>query len=153
MEAAQDTLSPSRDQDVAATATPLRCVVIVGEHSDDGSAVYRIEDPARLLRVYSLLQATSEQLQGVTLPSEGMPGLQEQLEVIRRETERAVSPALAAELGRILPSHDPVPSAGALRIEFAVLVSWVASLIVQMLAAFAAAGERSQRVSTGRDQR
>jgi proteasome activator-like protein len=153
MEAAQDTISPCQDQEAAAAGTPLRYVVIVGEHSDDGSAAYRIEDPARLLRVYSLLQATFEQLQGATLPSEGMPGLQRQLEVIRRETERAVSPALAAELRRILPAHDPAPSVGALRIEFTVLVSWVASLIVQMLAAFAAAGERWQRVSTGRDQR
>jgi hypothetical protein len=81
-----------------------------------------------------------------------VPGLQRQLEVIRSETERAVSPALAAELRRVIPSHDPVPSAGALRIESPVLVSWVASLIVQMLAAFAAARERSQQVSAGRDQ-
>jgi hypothetical protein len=52
MEAAQDTISRSRDQDVAAAATPLRqYVVIVGEHSDGRSAAYRIEDPARLLRV------------------------------------------------------------------------------------------------------
>jgi len=154
VEAVQGTIGQSRDQDVAAAATPLRrYVVIVGEHSDGGSAAYWIEDPARLLRVYSLLQATFEQLRGATLPPEGMPGLQRQLEVIRRETERAVSPALVAELRRILPSHDPAPSAGALRIEFAVLVSWVASLIMQMLAAFAAARERSQQVSVGRDQR
>jgi hypothetical protein len=152
METVQGTISQSRDQDVA--AAPLRrYVVIVGGPSDGGSAAYRIEDPARLLRVYSQLQATFEQLKGATLPPEGMPGLQRQLEVIRRETDRAVSPALVAELRRILPSHDPAPSAGALRIEFAVLVSWVASLIMQMLAAIAAARERSQQVSVGRDQR
>jgi hypothetical protein len=47
MEAVQGTISQSRDQDVAAAATPLRrYVVIVGEHSDGGSAAYRIEDPA-----------------------------------------------------------------------------------------------------------
>ena len=76
--------------------------------------------------------------------------MQRQLEAIRRELERAVSPPLAAELRRILPWQDAVPSAGALRIECAVLVSWVGSLVVQMLSALAAAQERSQRMSQGR---
>jgi proteasome activator-like protein len=146
MEAVQDTISQSRDQD-AADATPLqRYIVIVGDHANGGSA-FRIEDPARLLRVYSLLQETFEQLERATLPPEGMPALQRQLQMIRRETERAVSPSLAAELRRILPSHEAAPSAGALRIECAVLARWVASLIVQMLTVLAAASERSQQVS------
>ncbi len=131
-------------------ATPARrFVVIVGEPGDGGSAL-RIERPDRLLRVWSLLQATSEQLDSATLPPEGIPGLQRQLRVIHGELEQAVSPALAAELRRILPSHDEVPSAGALRIECAVLVSWVGSLVVQTLAALAAAHERLQHVSAGR---
>jgi hypothetical protein len=146
MEAAQDATSQSRDHDGAAATAVRRYVVIVGERADGGSAL-RIDDPARLLRVYSLLQATLGQLEGATLPPEGMPVAQQQLEVIRRETERAVSPALAAEFRRILPSHDAAPSAGALRIECAVLASWVESLVVQMLANLAAAHERSQQVS------
>jgi hypothetical protein len=135
MEAAQDTTSQTPDDDDAAAATPLRrYAVIVGERANSGST-FRIEDPARLLRVYSLLQAILGQLEGATLPPEGMPGVQRQLGVIRLETERAVSPPLVAELRRILPSHDSVPSAGALRIECAVLASWVEALVVQMLAA------------------
>ena len=126
-------------------ATPVRrFVVIVGEPADGGSA-FRIEDPARLLRVWSLLQATLEQLEGTTLPPEGMPGLQRQLQAIRRELERAVSPPLAAELRRIVPSRDAAPSAGALRIECAALASWVGSLVLQMLAVFVAARERAQQ--------
>ena len=128
-------------------ATPgRRFVVIVGEPADGGSA-FRIEEPDRLLRVWSLLQATSEQLDGATLPPEGIPGVQRQLEAIHSELERAVSPSLAAELRRILPTHDAIPSAGALRIECAVLLSWVGSLVVQTLAALAAAHERLQNVS------
>ena len=42
--------------------------------------------------------------------------LQRQLQAIRAELERVVFPPLAAEFRRILPSHDAVPSAGALRI-------------------------------------
>jgi len=124
-------------------APPGRFVVTVGEPAD-GDPACRIEEPDRLLRVWSLLQATSEQLDSATLPPEGMPGLQRQLQAIRRELDRAVSPPLAAELRRILPAHEPAPSAGALRIECAVLLSWVGSLVVQMLTLFGAAYERLQ---------
>jgi hypothetical protein len=126
-----------------------RFIVVVGEAAHGGAAL-RIEDPARLLRVWSFLQATSGQLDSATLSPEGTPGVQRQLEAIRRELERAVSPPLAAELRRILPWHDAVPSAGALRIERAVLVGWVGSLVGQMLSALAAVQERSQRMSQGR---
>jgi hypothetical protein len=142
MEAADITsMRPGDDQ----AATPVRrFVVIVGEPADGGAA-FRIEDPARLLRVWSLLQATLEQLKGTTLPPEGMPGLQRQLQVIRRELERAVSAPLTAELGRILPPGDAAPRAGALHIECAALASWVASLVLRMLAVVVAARERSQQ--------
>ena len=117
-------------------AAPLRrFVVIVGEPADGGSA-FRIEDPARLLRVWSLLQATSEQLDSTTLPPEGMSRLERQIQAIRRELDRAVSAPVAAELRRILPPCDMAPSAGALHIECAALASWVASLVLQMLAVF-----------------
>jgi len=128
-------------------AAPLRrFVVIVGEPADGGSA-FRIEDPARLLRVWSLLQATSEQLDSTTLPPEGMSRLERQIQAIRRELERAVSASLAAELRRILPSQDEPPSAGSLRIEYAALLSWSGSLVVQMLRSLAAAHERLSRPS------
>jgi Protein of unknown function (DUF2587) len=140
METAQITrMPPGQDE----APTPVRrFVVIVGEPADGGSA-FRIEDPARLLRVWSLLRAVLEQLDGATLPPEGMPGLQRQLQAIRREVERALSPPLVAELRRILPSHDATPSAGALRIESAVLASWVSSLVLRMLGIFATAPERA----------
>jgi len=117
-------------------------VVIVGDPGDGGSA-FRIEDPARLLRVWSLVRAARAQLDSAALAPEGMPGLQRQLQAIRREFELAVSPPLAAELGRILPSHDAAASAGALRIESAVLESWLSSLVLQMLGILAAAPERA----------
>jgi hypothetical protein len=131
-------------------AAPLRRFVVVGEPADDGSAC-RIEDPTRLLRVWLLLQAALEQLGGTTLPPEGMPGLQRQLQAIRRELDRAVSAPLAAELRRILPPCDMAPSAGALHIECAALASWGASLVVQMLAVFVAVRERSQQAGADAD--
>lgn len=129
-------------QDDEAAAPVQHFVVIVGETAD-GSSAFRVEDPPRLLRVPLMLRATLEQLEGATLPSEGMPGLQRQLQVIRREFERAVSPPVAAELARILPPCDTAPSAGAPRIECAVLASWIGSLVMRMLAVLAVARERS----------
>jgi hypothetical protein len=132
-----------RPEDDGLPAPAQRFVVIVGEPADGGSA-FRIEDPARLLRVWSLLRAVLEQLDSAALPPAGMPGLQQQLQVVRHELERSVSPPLAAELRRILPPGDLAPSPGALRIECAALASWVASLVVRMLAVLAAAPEQSQ---------
>lgn len=134
----------SRQPEDQVAAAGQRFVVIVGEPGDGGSAC-RIEEPDRLLRVWSLLQATCEQLDSATLRPQAIPGLQRQLQAIRRELDRAVSPPLAAELGRILPAHETAPSAGALRIECAVLLGWVGSLVVQMLTSCAAAYERLRR--------
>jgi Protein of unknown function (DUF2587) len=131
-------------------APPARRLVVIVDKRGGGGSAFRIEEPDRLLRVWSLLQATSENLDSATLPPEGIPGVQRQLQTIRGELERAVSPPLAAELRRVLPSHDAVPSAGALRIECAVLVSWVGSLVVQTLTALVAVQERLQHVSASR---
>jgi len=123
-------------------AAPVRrFVVIVGKPAGAGPAD-RIEEPDRLLRAWSLLEATYEQLDWAALPREGVPRLQRQFLAIRRELERAVSPPLTAELRRILPSPDAASSIGALRIEYAVLLSWSGSLMVEMLRALAAAHER-----------
>ena len=128
-----------------------RFVVIVGEPADRGSAC-RIEDPARLLRLWLLLQATLDELEGTALPPEGRPGLQRQLQVIRRELDRAVSPPLAAERRRILPPQDAVASASMVRIECAALATWVSGLVLQMLAVSVAAREQAQQASAGRGQ-
>ena len=113
-------------------ATPVRrFAVTVGEPADD--AACRIEAPDRLMRIWSLLQATQEQIDHVGVPPEGMARLQRQLQAIRRELESTVSPPLAAELRRIAPPRDEAPSAAGLRMECAVLTSWASSLTMQML--------------------
>jgi hypothetical protein len=147
MKAAEAT---SRQPADGGAATPARRFVVIVGGPD---SAFRVEEPDRLLRVWALMQATSEQLDSASLPPEGVPGLQRQLQAIRGELERAVSPSLAAELRRILPSHDATPSAGALRIECAILLSWTGSLVVQTLAELAAAHERLQHASAGHGQR
>jgi hypothetical protein len=125
---------------------PRRFAVIVGKPADDGSAC-RVEKPDQLLRVWSLLQATYEQLDWAALPPNRVAGLQRQLQAIRAELEGAVSSPLAAELLRILPPRDEAPSTGALRIEWAVLLSWSGSLMVETLRTLAIASERRPRPS------
>jgi len=132
------------EKDIAARAR--RFVVLLGKPADEGSAC-RIEQPDRLVRAWSLLQAAYEQLDWDALPPQGVAGLQRQFQAIRRELETAVSPPLAAELRRILRSPDAAPSVGTLRIEYAVLLSWSGSLMVEMLRALAVADERLPRRS------
>ena len=133
--------------EVAASAR--RLTVIVGKPAGGGGAC-RVEDPCRLLRVWSLLQATSEEIDRAALPPEGMPRLQRQLQAVRHEIDKAVSPSLAAELRRILPPQDAAPSAGALRIECAVLLSWTGSLVIEMLSALASASRHLSRPPAAR---
>jgi hypothetical protein len=129
------------EQAPASAGTPTaRFAVIVGAAANGGSP-YRIEAPARLLRLRSLLLAIYEQMDRDALPPEGMPWLQRQLRVIRGELEEAVSPGLAGELRRILPPEDDTPSAGTLRIECTVLLTWANSLTLQMLSTIEAARE------------
>lgn len=127
----------------AAASAPRFAVTIRGPA--DGGPACRIEEPGRLLRLRSLLNATYEQIDRTDPSPEGMPGVQRQLQVIRRELEDTVSPALADELRRILPPRDEAPSAGALRIECTVLLSWADSLVVEMLSTLGTAYERLAR--------
>ena len=126
-----------------AAAPGLRFAVIVDRPA--GGSARRVEAPGRLLRVWSLLEATREQIDHAVLPPEGMPRLQRQLQEIRSELESSVSSALAAELRRIAPPRDEAPSAAGLRIECAVLTSWTGTLTIQMLSALAAAKKRLSR--------
>jgi hypothetical protein len=88
---------------------------------------------------------TYEQADWDALRPEQVLGLQRQLQATRRELEGAVSPPLAAELRRIMPVQDAAPGTGALRIEYAVLLSWSGSLVAEMLRALAAMQERARR--------
>lgn len=117
-------------------APPRRFAVIVGRPA--GGSPRRVEAPGRLLRVWSLLEATHEQLDSATLPPESIPQLQRQLQLIRRELEGTLSPALAVELRAIAPPRDETPTAAGLRIECAALTTWTGSLVIQMLSAIAA---------------
>jgi hypothetical protein len=117
--------------------------VTIGQRA--GGLAYRVEVPGRLLRIWSLLQATQEQIDDATVPPEGVPPLQRQLWAIRRELEDTVSPALVTELRRIAPPSEDSPSAARLRIECAILTSWTGTLTMEMLNTIEAVGSHLSR--------
>jgi hypothetical protein len=129
-----------------AVAPVGRFAVIVGEPAGGSSCL--IQAPGRLLRLWSLLEATHEQIDHAALPPESLPRLQRQLQEIRRELENSLSPSLVAELRRVAPHRDETPSAAELRIECAMLVSWTSSLTMQMLSVLEAARNRRSREPT-----
>ena len=130
--AADDTAAPERE-----------FTVTIGERA--GGLPCRVEVPGRLLRIWSLLQATQEQIDVVTVPPEGVPPLQRQLRAIRRELEDTISPALVTELRRIAPPSEDAPSAARLRIECAILTSWTGTLTMEMLNTIEAVGSHLSR--------
>ncbi len=141
MDTAED-MSGQPTEDV--TGAPVQGFVVVVANPASGSLVFRVEDPPRLLRVWSLLQATMDELASATLPPQETAALQRQFQVVREELDRAVSPPLAAELQRTLPPYDGEMSADALRVECAALGSWVGGLVLQMLAVFTAVRDRPE---------
>jgi hypothetical protein len=122
---------PGEEVVVGMVAVPSRPAVV-----RDGQAGSprdcRIEAPDRLLRVWALLSASSEELHKVSLPPAALPRLQRQLRAATAELQRSVSPTLAAELGRLVRCDGP-PTAGELRIEYASLLGWTGGLVISML--------------------
>lgn len=133
MEAAQ--AAGKQAAQAACLTPPRRLAVIVGKA---GGGACLVEAPARLLRVWSLLQATSAELNRDPPPARAVPRLRSQLQAIRSDLEDCVSPPLIAELRHALPPAEAL-SADELRIECAALLSWTATLTIQMLSTLTAA--------------
>ena len=84
------------------------------------------QQTGRLLRVWSRLEATYEQMDWAALPSDGVPVLQRQVQASTANLNGRY-PVAGCRTPQILPSGNAAPGAGALRIEYAVLLSWSAA--------------------------
>jgi hypothetical protein len=94
----------------------------------------RVEDPGRLLRVWALLNAASEELHQAGMPPAAVAMLHRKLQDDMSELQRSLSPELAGELGRLMSQDDTAPAtADELRIEYATLLGWTGGLVVAML--------------------
>jgi hypothetical protein len=111
---------------------PSRPAVVLGGPAGSPSA-YRVEEPGRLLRVWGMLNAASDELHNVKLQPGAVPRLQRQLKAAIAELRRSVSPALAGELDRLRRDDTAPATTGELRIVYATLLGWTGGLTVAML--------------------
>jgi Protein of unknown function (DUF2587) len=102
-----------------------------GEHGDDGSGVVGlIEQPAKVMRIGSMLKQLLEEARAAPLDEAGRARLRDIHERSIKELEAGLAPELVEELERIsLPfDDDTVPSEAELRVAQAQLVGWLEGL-------------------------
>jgi hypothetical protein len=132
-----------------------------GDGSEDGEPeehVESIEQPAKLLRIGSMVKQLLEEVRQAPLDEASRGRLREIYEQSIRELADGLSPDLAAELDRVsIPFDSDTPSDAELRIAHAQLVGWLeglfhgiqATLVAQQVAARAQLDEMRQRSLTG----
>ncbi len=125
---------------------------------DEGDGASRagdtIEQPAKLLRIGSMVKQLLEEVRQAPLDEASRGRLREIYEQSIRELADGLSDDLAAELDRVsIPFDTPTPSEAELRIAQAQLVGWLeglfhgiqATLVAQQFAARAQLDEMRQR--------
>ncbi len=113
-----------------------------------------IEQPAKLLRIGSMVKQLLEEVRSAPLDEASRGRLREIYEQSIRELGEGLSPDLAAELDRVsMPFDNATPSDAELRVAHAQLVGWLeglfhgiqATLVAQQVAARAQLDEMRQR--------
>ncbi len=113
-----------------------------------------IEQPAKLLRIGSMVKQLLEEVRSAPLDEASRTRLREIYEQSIRELAEGLSPDLVAELDRIsIPFDSATPSDAELRVAHAQLVGWLeglfhgiqATLVAQQVAARAQLDEMRQR--------
>ena len=124
------------------------CLAVVIGPADDASHLCRVDAPDRVLRIWGLLGSASDDLRQVELRPEVITRLRRQFDAVVAELETSLSPALAGELNRLIgPGKDTELSADELRVEYATLLAWTASLLVEVLSEIDAADARTFRAA------
>jgi Bacterial proteasome activator len=100
------------------------------EPNDDGSVTDLVNQPAKVMRIGSMIRQLLEEVRAAPLDDAGRARLKEIHRSSLRELESGLAPELVDELERItLPFSDAdVPSESELRIAQAQLVGWLEGL-------------------------
>jgi hypothetical protein len=103
-------------------------VEVVG--SDDGQAVESVEQPAKVMRIGSMIKQLLDEVRQAPLDDASRTRLREIYETSVRELGEGLSPDLRDELARLaLPFlEESAPSDAELRIAHAQLVGWLEGL-------------------------
>jgi hypothetical protein len=117
-----------------------------GEGLGEDEATDFISQPAKVMRIGSMVKSLLDEARSAPLDEAGRTRLREIYETSIRELSSALSPDLGSELSRMSPPFSPeVPTESELRIAQAQLVGWLeglfhgiqASLFAQQAAATA----------------
>ncbi|MDN5918421.1 MAG: bacterial proteasome activator family protein [Pseudonocardia sp.] len=100
------------------------------EQSDDQGLASMVEQPAKVMRIGTMIKQLLEEVRAAPLDEASRERLREIHENSVKELEEGLAPELREELERLsLPfSSDSVPSEGELRIAQAQLVGWLEGL-------------------------
>jgi hypothetical protein len=99
------------------------------EGDDMGSVTDQIEQPAKVMRIGTMIKQLLEEVRAAPLDEAGRARLREIHEASIRELEEGLAPELREELERLtLPFGGEIPSEAELRIAQAQLVGWLEGL-------------------------
>jgi hypothetical protein len=156
------TVRGTPDQALQPEVVESNALAAGGPESEDSSEseepTESIEQPAKLLRIGSMVKQLLEEVRQAPLDEASRGRLREIYEQSIRELADGLSPDLAAELDRVsIPFDSPTPSEAELRIAQAQLVGWLeglfhgiqATLVAQQVAARAQLDEMRQRSIAG----
>jgi hypothetical protein len=101
-----------------------------GETDDEASLASMVEQPAKVMRIGSMIKQLLEEVRGSTLDEAGRARLRDIYERSIKELEMGLAPELVEELERLSLPFDQgsVPSEAELRIAQAQLVGWLEGL-------------------------
>jgi hypothetical protein len=115
--------------DTDPTQKPELIVVQDGTPDDSGPAREVVEQPAKVMRIGSMIKQLLDEVRQAPLDEAGRSRLGEIYETSVRELADGLSPDLRDELGRLsMPLGEGVPSEAELRIAQAQLVGWLEGL-------------------------
>jgi Protein of unknown function (DUF2587) len=109
-----------------------RIEVALGPVAGIGST-YRVAAPARVLRMWGMLNQASQELSAHDLPLEAVARLHGVFVTVTAELRHSVSPALRTELDQLIGSSGDGADVMQVRIEYASLLGWLGGLVISML--------------------
>ena len=120
----------SDPQEPAATPSPIQAVPVdpSTQSGDEPATTEAITEPAKLLRIASMVRELLEETRHASTDDAGRKRL---VEIYRRSIDElggSVSPDLQQELEELLPPLDGVPSESEMRVAQAQLVGWLEGL-------------------------
>lgn len=138
-----DAAEPAAASEASGTKpdSPCRFAVMLGGSAGTGRG-YRVDAPDRVHRIWALLSSADTELRQVTVPPEVTARLGRQLDAIRAELARSLSPALAGELHNLTgPGNAAGATADELRVQYASLLGWTSGLVAEILSQLEAAAK------------